>query len=204
MFERGLSRPDDYFETLCIKNGCELVAGVDEAGRGPLAGPVVAAAVILPVGLYIKGLNDSKKLKAETRAKLFETIMSDAVSIGVGLVSAAEIDELNILRAALEAMRIAVQKLSVKPDFILVDGHIKAPIDIPQQTIKKGDGKSVSIAAASIIAKVTRDKIMDELHEKYPQYNFRKNKGYGTEDHVEALRKFGPSPIHRLTFRQVR
>lgn len=195
--------PDHYFESIRIQRGFKFIAGVDEAGRGPLAGPVVAAAVILPNGHLIDRLNDSKKLSPALREDLFESINAEAVSVGIGMSEPKEVDDINILQATLKAMRKAVMGLDPKPDFLLVDGINTVPIDILQETIKKGDSLSMSIAAASVIAKVTRDRIMLDMHEKYPEYNFISNKGYGTKDHIEALKQHGPSPIHRLTFRQV-
>ncbi len=180
--------------------GYTLVCGVDEAGRGPLCGPVVAAAVILPDGLYIEGLNDSKKLTEKKREKLFEIIKSEAVSYGIAYATAAEIDELNILNAALLAMRRAIEMLDPKPDFVLVDGNQTRGFTIPAKAVVKGDAKSMSIAAASVLAKVARDRICLELDREYPQYEIAKHKGYGTKAHMDALRKYGPSPIHRKKF----
>ncbi len=178
-------------------------AGVDEAGRGPLAGPVVAAAVILPEGPALKGIDDSKKLSHTRRKKMLDQITQSAVSFAIGIVEPQEIDEINILRASLLAMEISVKNLDTRPDFLLIDGNLKTSLLIPQETIIKGDSRCCSIAAASIIAKVTRDSIMEEYDELYPEYNFRKHKGYPTKEHLEAIRKFGPCPIHRRTFRGV-
>jgi ribonuclease HII len=181
----------------------KVPAGVDEAGRGPLAGPVVAAAVILPEECEINGLNDSKKLSPQKREILFDQIKRLAVSIGVGIVEPEEIDRINILRATLLAMEIAVKDLKPQPDSLLIDGNIPTSLLIPQETVVNGDSICYSIAAASIIAKVTRDSIMDDYHNIHPEYNFKKHKGYPTKEHLEALRKFGPCPIHRKTFRGV-
>jgi len=197
-----LSPPDYSFERKIWEIG-KTPAGVDEAGRGPLAGPVVAAAVILPKECRIDGLNDSKKLSSEKREILFDRIKTLAVSIGVGVIEPEEIDRINILRAALLAMEIAVNNLDRQPDFLLIDGNTRTSLLIPQETVVKGDSKCYSIAAASIIAKVTRDSIMEGYHDIYPEYNFKKHKGYPTREHLEAIRKFGPSPIHRKTFRGV-
>ena len=197
-----MSLPDYSFERRIWKIG-KLPAGVDEAGRGPLAGPVVAAAVILPKECEINGLNDSKKLSTQKREFLFDQIIRLAVSIGVGIVEPGEIDRLNILRAALLAMEGAVMKLNPKPDFLLIDGNIKTSLLIPQETVIGGDSTCNSIAAASIIAKVTRDLIMYDYHNIHPEYNFKKHKGYPTKEHFEALKKFGPCPIHRRTFKGV-
>ena len=177
------------------------ICGVDEAGRGPLAGPVVAAAVILPKDVTIAYLNDSKQLSARRRELLYDEIMEKAVSVGVGMASPARIDEINILQATYEAMREAIDKLSVRPDVLLNDAVIIPGIDdIPQEKIIKGDAKSLSIAAASVIAKVTRDRMMMAYHQLYPEYGFDKHKGYGTAEHITALQNVGPSPIHRRSF----
>ena len=177
-----------------------IVCGIDEAGRGPLAGPVAAGAVILPKDLVLYYLNDSKKVTPRRREILFDEIKKNAVSWQVALVSEKEIDAINILQATYEAMRKAVDGLSVKPDMLLVDAVTIPEISIRQQGIVKGDAKSVSIAAASILAKVTRDHLMEEYDTLYPEYGFGKHKGYGTKQHVEAIRKYGPCPIHRMTF----
>jgi len=197
-----LNLPDYSYERRIWKIG-KLPAGVDEAGRGPLAGPVVAAAVILPKECEINGLNDSKKLSHQKREILYHQIKAVAVSIGVGIIEPDEIDRINILRAALLAMEIAVKKLNPKPDFLLIDGNIRTSLLIPQQAVIGGDSTCNSIAAASIIAKVARDLIMDDYHNIHPEYNFKKHKGYPTKEHYEALRKFGPCPIHRKTFKGV-
>ena len=188
------------FEKAAYFNGFTCVAGIDEAGRGPLAGPVMAAAVILPVGLALDDVDDSKKLSPDKREKLFDIIMSQAVSVGVGIIGPLEIDRINILQATRSAMLAAVQKLSPQPDYLLIDGISTINSAIPQKTIKKGDSLSLSIAAASIIAKVTRDRLMVEMDSKYPGYGFSGHKGYGSAAHLDAIRKLGPSPIHRMTF----
>lgn len=176
------------------------VCGIDEAGRGPLAGPVVACAVILPKDSLILYLNDSKKLTAKKREELYDVIMDQAVAVGLGMAGPARIDEINILQATYEAMRQAVGRLSVKPQILLNDAVTIPEIIIPQVPIIKGDAKSVSIAAASIVAKVTRDRMMVEYDRVMPEYGFASNKGYGSQAHIEALEKYGPSPIHRATF----
>lgn len=176
------------------------LCGIDEVGRGPLAGPVVACAVILPKDHEILYLNDSKKLSAKKREELYEVIQKGAVSIGVGMASPARIDEINILQATYEAMRQAVSKLSVCPQLLLNDAVTIPQIEIPQVPIIKGDAKSASIAAASIVAKVTRDRLMVEYDKAMPGYGFASNKGYGSSEHIEALKKYGPSPIHRASF----
>lgn len=176
------------------------VCGIDEVGRGPLAGPVVACAVILPKDSPILYLNDSKKLTAKKREELYDVIMDQAVAVGLGMAGPARIDEINILQATYEAMRQAVSKLFVQPQILLNDAVTIPGITIPQVPIIKGDAKSVSIAAASIVAKVTRDRMMEEYDKVMPQYGFASNKGYGSQAHIEALGKYGPSPIHRATF----
>ena len=178
----------------------EFICGIDEAGRGPLAGPVVAGAVILPKDCEILYLNDSKKLSAKKRDELYDEIMEKAVATGVGIVSPARIDEINILQATYEAMRMAVSNLKVQPDILLNDAVIIPELKMKQVSIVKGDAKSVSIAAASIIAKVTRDRLMLEYDAIMPEYHFAGNKGYGSGEHIEAIKKYGPSPIHRSTF----
>ncbi len=177
-----------------------LIAGVDEAGRGPLAGPVVAAAVIFPKNISIPGVNDSKKLSKKKREQLFGIIQKKALSVGVGIIDCREIERINILNAALKAMRIAVTNLTPQPELILIDGNKVFDYDIPTKCIVKGDAKSFSIAAASIIAKVTRDRIMGKYADKYPFYLWEKNSGYGTKFHREAIVKYGYTPIHRQTF----
>ena len=177
-----------------------LIAGIDEVGRGPLFGPVAAAAVILDPDTEILYLNDSKKLSETRREKLYDEIMEKALAVGIGMVSAARIDEINILQATYEAMREAVSKLSPQPDLLLVDAVTIPHITIPQVPIIKGDAKSRSIAAASIIAKVTRDRLLEEYDALYPGYGLAKNKGYGTAEHIEALKRLGPTPLHRRSF----
>lgn len=193
------------YERKLWKEGWELVAGVDEVGRGPLAGPVVAASVILPKHFYLPGVDDSKKLTKIKRENLFGQIMDEAIEVGIAMVREMTIDRLNILNASLKAMWRAVTKLKTSPQLVLVDGNQKIPnLAMPQMPIVKGDSKSMSIASASIIAKVTRDKIMDRYHRKYPEFCFADNKGYSTKSHVEALREFGPCKIHRRSFKTVR
>lgn len=176
------------------------ICGVDEAGRGPFAGPVAAGAVVLPVGLKIEGLNDSKKVSAKRREELFDEIREKAVSFGIGMSSPARIDEINILQATYEAMQHAIEDLSVVPDLLLNDAVTIPQVPIRQVGIVGGDGRSLSIAAASIMAKVTRDRLMTEYAQLYPEYGFERNKGYGSEEHRRALKKYGPCPIHRRTF----
>jgi ribonuclease HII len=180
--------------------GARLVAGVDEAGRGPLAGPVVAAAVVLPRDLSIRGIDDSKKLTAARREELFGLIRRDAVAVGTGIVSESVIDEINILRATHRAMREAIAGLDVTPDHVLMDGDPVPELGFPQTAINQGDSKSTAIAAASIIAKVTRDRMLVELDESYPGYGFARHKGYGTKEHISALMRLGPCEIHRRSF----
>lgn len=176
------------------------ICGVDEAGRGPLAGPVIAGAVILPKECEILYLNDSKKLSSKRREELYDEIIEKAVAAGVGVISPARIDEINILQATYEAMRMAIQDLDIIPDILLNDAVTIPEVRISQVPIIKGDAKSVSIAAASIVAKVTRDRMMAEYDHIYPQYGFARHKGYGAQAHIEAIQKYGPSPIHRRTF----
>ena len=183
-----------------LKDGFKLIAGIDEAGRGPLAGPVCAAAVILPADCVIVGLNDSKKLSDKQRRELFPVIVENAVAYGIGFASEQEIDDINILQATLLAMERAVAKLSVRPDILLIDGNRKKDFGIPAETVVHGDSLSASIAAASVLAKVTRDDYMLEQSAVYPQYGFDIHKGYGTKAHYAALREFGHCPIHRLSF----
>ena len=191
------------FERNAYKSGYRLVAGIDEAGRGPLAGPVVAAAVILPQDYQNSEINDSKRLSPKTRERLYEVIREDALTIGLGVVEPAIIDEINILQATLIAMKEALLELSPAPDFLLIDGVTSLLVPIPQQTLIKGDSRSVSVAAASIIAKVSRDRIMTIYHRQFSQYNFINNKGYGTPEHRKAIRKFGLCKIHRRSFHMV-
>ena len=183
-----------------LLKGYKNICGCDEAGRGPLCGPVVAAAVILPVDLEIPGLNDSKKLTEKKRELLFDVIKEKAVAYAIAEASAEEIDDINILNASMLAMNRAVEALSVKADFALIDGNCSRGFSIPTQTVVKGDAISASIAAASILAKVTRDRQCVELDAMYPEYNIAKHKGYPTKEHMDAVRKHGPSPIHRKTF----
>ena len=182
------------------QKGFKAICGVDEAGRGPLAGPVYAAAVILPLNCDIPGLNDSKKLSEKKREQLFDVVKEKALAYGIGVASEKEIDEINILQATFLAMRRAVASLEIKPDFVMIDGNQKPNTGIDEITVVKGDAKSVSIAAASVLAKVSRDRFMLEMAEKYPEYEFEKHKGYGTKLHYEKLAEFGPSEIHRRTF----
>ena len=190
------------FETELYNNGINFIAGIDEVGRGPLVGPVVTAAVILPKDFYDERINDSKKLTEKKRELLYDVIMENAISVGIGMSSSSVIDEINILNATKKAMIEAINNLSVKPQHLLIDA-VKLDIDIPQTSIIKGDAKSESIAAASIIAKVTRDRMMVELDEKYPMYDFKHNKGYGTKKHIEALYQYGPIEEHRKSFAPV-
>lgn len=191
------------YEKKAASSGFLMIAGVDEAGRGPLAGPVVSAAVVLPSDFPIDGITDSKKLSPKKRDLLFDVIMDGATAVGIGMADAEEIDRENILQASLLSMARAVQGLSVAPDYLLIDGIFKIPYDTGQLPIKKGDSKSISIASASIIAKVTRDRMMLEYHQKYPEYGFNGHKGYPTKAHRQAIAKFGPCPIHRRTFKGV-
>ena len=180
--------------------GLHVICGVDEAGRGPLAGPVCAAAVILPEHLQIPGLNDSKKLTDKKRRELFPVIQQQAIAYGIGLASEAEIDEINILQATFLAMRRALEQLAVKPDLALIDGNRATDFGLPVRTVVKGDSLSANIAAASVLAKVSRDRYMTKLAAQYPEYGFEIHKGYGTKRHYEALREHGPCPAHRRTF----
>ena len=188
------------YENMYMEQGYTAICGVDEAGRGPLAGPVYAAAVILPEGLLIEGVNDSKKLSEKKREQLFDVIKEKAVAYCIASASVEEIEELNILGAAMLAMKRAVEGLSVKADFAMIDGNKKPELEIPCEAIVKGDAKSESIAAASILAKVSRDRVMLEMAEKYPQYSFEKHKGYATKVHREAILEYGPCEIHRPSF----
>jgi ribonuclease HII len=191
-------------ERSLISQGYAIVAGTDEAGRGPLAGPVVAACVILPPHCEYQQFQDSKKLSAKSREALADRLVAIGAEIGVGIVSAAEIDRLNILQASLLAMKKAVEKLPGLPDFLLVDGKFTVPMAVAQKAYVKGDSRSASISAASIVAKVTRDAIMEQYHLEYPQYNFAKHKGYPTAEHRRVIREIGPCPIHRQSFKPVR
>ncbi len=187
------------FETELYESGINYIAGIDEVGRGPLVGPVVTAAVILPKDFYDERINDSKKLTEKKRELLYDVIMENAVSVGIGISSEDVIDEINILEATKKAMIEAVNNLSVRPEHLLIDA-VKLNIDIPQTSIIKGDAKSESIAAASIVAKVTRDRMMIELDKIHPEYDFKHNKGYGTKKHIEAIEKYGIIKEHRKTF----
>ena len=193
--------PDYTYELASKEKGFNFVCGVDEAGRGPLAGPVCAAAVILPEGTVIDGLNDSKKLSEKKREILFDVIKEKSIAWSVAFASVEEIEEHNILNATFIAMNPAIEGLSLKADFALIDGNrVPKDIKIPCETVVKGDSKSMSIAAASVLAKVTRDRLMLELDEKYPLYEFKKHKGYGTALHMDLIRKYGPSECHRPSF----
>jgi len=189
-----------FFEKQLYESGYNLIAGVDEAGRGPLAGPVVAAAVILPKDIFIENLNDSKKLSEKQREEIYLQIQEKAIAYSVGIVDEKTIDNINILNATKHAMKAAIQSLKVQPEFLLIDALEIDDIPIEQWNIEKGDSLSISIAAASIIAKVTRDHMIVELDKKYPQYGFAKHKGYGTAEHINAIKKFGICPIHRISF----
>ncbi len=193
-----------YFERRAHRRSFLRIAGVDEAGRGPLAGPVVAAAVVLPYETDLPDVRDSKLLSSAQRQACYEKIFAVAKAIGIGEVSAAEIDRTNILAASLEAMRQAIAQIDPLPEFLLVDGPWEVDIQLPQQPLRRGDQLSISVAAASIVAKVYRDAMMVAYHESYPHYNFARNKGYGTTEHRAALARFGSCPVHRQTFRGVR
>lgn len=192
------------FERELIRQGYVSVAGVDEVGRGPLAGPVVAACVILPSSCNFSIYDDSKKLTAKVREQLAEELKSIGALVGVGVISESKIDRVNILQASLLAMKKALDSLPIRPDFLLVDGKFPVPAAIPQRALVKGDSRSASIAAASIVAKVTRDSLMSLYHRQYPLYNFHKNKGYPTAEHRKALALHGPCPIHRKSFAGVK
>jgi ribonuclease HII len=194
-------REMSVFESAARRRGFRFIAGIDEAGRGPLAGPVIAAAVILPLDYEDPRINDSKTLSPTRRNGLYEVIERDAVAIGIGVVEAQVIDAVNILQATLAAMKDAVLGLSQSPDYLLIDGLNCISLDIPQETIVRGDARSISVASASIVAKVSRDRIMEMYHRQFPQYNFHKNKGYGTKEHREAILKYGRCKIHRSSFR---
>lgn len=193
--------PDYEFEKAAVNSGFSCICGVDEAGRGPLAGPVCAAAVILPEGAVIEGLDDSKKLTEKKRERLYDIIKQTAVAYSVAYGTLEEIETVNILEATYLAMNRAIEGLTIKPDFSLIDGNrVPRGIKIPCETIVKGDSKSMSVAAASVLAKVTRDRLMLEYDKKYPEYNFKKHKGYGTKEHTELIKQYGPCEIHRLSF----
>jgi len=191
------------YETKYLQEGYKAICGIDEVGRGPLIGPVVASAVILPEGYQLEGLTDSKKVSEKKRELLFDIIKKDAIAIGIGIIPAKRIDEINILNATKEAMMEAVKQLSVTPDILLIDGNMKFNINYKYESIVKGDSKSISIAAASIIAKVTRDRMLIELDKKHPEYNFKKNKGYPTREHFEAIKNHGILPNHRRSYKPV-
>lgn len=188
------------YENAAYEKGYQYVCGVDEAGRGPLAGPVCAAAVILPKGMIIEGVNDSKKLSEKKREALFDVICSSALAYSIAFAEVEEIEEVNILRATMNTMKRAVEGLNIKADFAYIDGNTMPPVDIDGECIVKGDAKSMSVACASILAKVSRDRLMLKYAEMYPRYSFEKHKGYGTKVHVEALKEYGPCPIHRMSF----
>ena len=192
------------FENQAMLNGYKVIAGVDEAGRGPLAGPVVSAAVILPENFDIPGINDSKKLSEKKREALFPVIQKRAIAFGIGLADHKEIDQINILQASLLSMKRAVEALSVTPDYLLVDGKFNIACTIDQRSVIKGDALSLSIAAASILAKVTRDRIMADLDLQYPEYGFKRHKGYPTKAHKDAILTHGPCPVHRRSFKGVK
>jgi ribonuclease HII len=191
----------DSFETKAYRRGFTVIAGIDEAGRGPLAGPVVAAAVVLPRGYKNGAVRDSKQLTPRSRAILYEVITRDALSIGLGVTEPSVIDRVNILQATLMAMREAVTGLSLQPDYLLIDGINRIDLPLTQKTIIRGDSLSLSVACASIIAKVSRDRIMEIYHHQFPQYNFLRNRGYGTREHLEAIHRHGLCKIHRRSFR---
>jgi ribonuclease HII len=204
----GRNVPDSFIPPIFsydenMRSDHAIIAGLDEAGRGPLAGPVVAAAVILPAGIVIDGLRDSKRIAEKQRKKVFWQIVRNALSIGVGIIEAEEIDRINILQSTKRAMECAIKDLPVKPDVLLIDAVSLTNTKIKQNSIIKGESVSASIAAASIIAKVVRDDIMLDYDKKYPAYNFESHKGYGTREHVECIRQYGPCPIHRKSFRKV-
>lgn len=207
-FEKGIAKREEerrlfdsksVFEKQIRKEGYQYIVGIDEAGRGPLAGPVVAGAVILPEDFYLPGLNDSKQLSAAKRKQYYEYIKENALAVGVGIIHSKEIDEINIYQAAKKAMLTAVDQLEIFPEYALIDA-MELNLPVPQISLIKGDSKSVSIAAASVIAKETRDRLMMEYAEAYPQYGFEKHMGYGTSSHLEAIEKYGPVEWHRMTF----
>jgi ribonuclease HII len=193
-----------HFERQAQLRGFRAIAGIDEAGRGPLAGPVVAAAVILPECFDLPGLTDSKQLSAAARARLYPLIRAQALAVGIGVSRAEEIDRINILQATLRSMQRAVGRLPIPPDFLLIDGNVPVPLALPQQTLVKGDSRSLSIAAASVIAKVVRDRIMCALDQLHPGYGFAGHKGYGSAAHRAAIARLGPAPCHRRSFGGVR
>ncbi|RMG73630.1 MAG: ribonuclease HII [Nitrospirae bacterium] len=191
----------NFDEQLRKKEGA-VIAGIDEAGRGPLAGPVVASAVVLPEGTFIEGLRDSKRLNPRQREVLYERIKKTALSIGTGIVEPADIDRINIYQATIKAMLKAIKELELTPDLLVIDA-MRLPVDIKQIVLKKAEDISASVAAASVIAKVTRDRIMQECHKRYPAYGFDRHKGYATREHLEALKRLGPCPVHRRSFSPV-
>jgi ribonuclease HII len=194
----------DYFERMYSRRGYRQIAGVDEVGRGPLAGPVVASAVVLPQDGIGTELFDSKQISSKKRDELYTLILTEALGVGIGIVGQEEIDRLNVFQATLKAMVLAIENLPFSPDFLLIDGTQGLRFSIPQKSIPKGDLLCDSIAAASIIAKVTRDRMMEEYHQQYPQYNFAKHKGYGTKEHRKAIERFGVCELHRKSFRGVK
>ena len=198
--ERARVAAMNEIENTLHARGLKYIAGVDEAGRGPLAGPVYAAAVILPESAFIAGINDSKKLSEKRREELFDVITETALAYSIFSIDEKRIDEINILNATFEAMNGAVNNLKIKPEYVLIDGNRINGITLPHETVVKGDSKSISIAAASILAKVSRDRYITEIAKQYPEYGFEKHKGYGTATHTEAILKYGPCPIHRRTF----
>ena len=198
-----MDKLDNYkYERELIDKGIKLICGVDEVGRGPLIGPVVAAAVILPVGYTLEGLTDSKKLSEKKREQFYEIIERDALAIGVGVISEKRIDEINIYEATKEAMRMAIDNLKIKPEHVLIDA-MPLELEIPRTSIIKGDLLSLSISAASVVAKVTRDHMLYELDKEYPMYDLKNNKGYGTKKHIEAIKKYGITRYHRLSYKPV-
>ncbi|MCR5344953.1 MAG: ribonuclease HII [Lachnospiraceae bacterium] len=199
-YEKEELRIDEIRKFEEMYSDYNLICGIDEVGRGPLAGPVMAGAVILPKGCRIHDINDSKKLTEKKREMLYDIIMREAVAVGIGVVGQERIDEINILQATYEAMRAAIKNLGVVPDILLNDAVTIPGVDIKQVPIVKGDAKSITIGAASIMAKVTRDRYMVEISEKYPEYGFASNKGYGSAAHIAAIEEFGPTPLHRRTF----
>jgi len=203
LFSGEIASDPWFFERSAREAGYTCIAGLDEAGRGPLAGPVVAAAVVLPDGLLIPGLTDSKQVSEKKRDKLFDIIREQAICYGIGIADERTIDDVNIYQATIIAMERSLEALHPEPDYLLLDAITLPRVPIPQKSLIRGDCRSHSIAAASILAKVTRDRMMLELHDQYPQYNFRKHKGYGTREHLEALRMHGPCDAHRKTFNPV-
>ena len=204
MTKKEIESIDNYkYEKELIKNGIKLIGGVDEVGRGPLVGPVVTACVILPLNYKLEGLTDSKKISEKKREEYFEIIKKDALGIGIGIVKEKEIDKINIYEATKKAMKLAISNCNIRPEHVLIDA-MKLDLDIPSTSIIKGDLLSLSISAASVIAKVTRDKMMYDLDKKYPMYNFKNNKGYPTKDHLEAIKKYGIIKEHRKSYGPVK